>query len=89
MQWRLGICDSLPMIYDNNKKYIKRCCLEPGIHTLTCINKRHPYGWGDGYVEIQGHRYCDDFMSFKLMNKIKIRSNDLSYKIISDYQCIQ
>ena len=76
-QWQVGVCNSFDITYSDNEKYIKRCCLELGLHTLTCTNKRNPYGWGDGYIEIQGHRYCNDFMSFRLMNRITIRSNDI------------
>ena len=73
-QWLLGTCNSIGKEYKNFKKYIDRCCLKPGQYTLTCINTKNPYGWGDGYVEIQGHRYCDDFMSYRLLQKISIRS---------------
>ena len=73
-QWLLGTCNSIGKEYKNFKKYIDRCCLKPGQYTLTCINTKNPYGWGDGYVEIQGHRYCDDFMSYRLLQKITIRS---------------
>ena len=72
--WWLGTCSSNGLIYDHYKKYIHRCCLRPGQHTLTCINKQNPYGWGDGHIEIQGHRYCNDFMSYRLIQRIIIRS---------------
>jgi len=73
-EWSLGACDSTEIAYENLQKYVQRCCLEPGQHTLTCINNRTPYGWGDGYIEIQGHRYCDDFMSYRLIQTVTIRS---------------
>ena len=71
--WRLGTCEKVGDPYEQYKNYIQRCCLKPQQHILTCINKKHPYGWGDGYIEIQGHRYCDDFMSYKLMQKVTIK----------------
>ena len=72
-EWHLGPCNNLGTEYVNHRNYIQRCCLEPGQHTLTCINKRKPYGWDDGYIEIQGHRYCNDFMSYKITQKITIK----------------
>lgn len=71
--WRLGTCEKAATKYYQYKKYIQRCCLKPQQHILTCINKKNPYGWGDGYIEIQGHRYCDDFMSYKSIQKVTIR----------------
>lgn len=67
LEWKLGICETKKVVYDNGKTYLHRCCLKPGQHTLTCTNKRTPYGWGDSYIEILGHRYCDDFMSYRLL----------------------
>ena len=83
-EWQLGACSSVGTKYDNHKKYIHRCCLKPGQHILTCINKRNPYGWGNSYIEIQGQRYCDDFMSYRLMQKIGIRGKNLKFKIFQD-----
>lgn len=71
--WWLGKCEKAGPPYAQYKKYIQWCCLKPQQHILTCINKKYPYGWGDGYIEIQGHRYCDDFMSHKLMQKVIIK----------------
>ena len=59
-------------MYGNNQNYIQKCCLKPGQQTLTCINTIKPYGWDDGYIEIQGHRYCNDFMSYRSMQTITI-----------------
>ena len=73
MWWRLGTCEKVGPPYERWKKYIQRCCLKQQDHILTCINKKNPYGWGDGYIEIQGHRYCDDFLGYKSMQKITIR----------------
>ena len=53
--------------------YTQRCCLKPGQYTLTCVNRRNPVGWGEGYLDIQGHRYCNDFMSYRIMQKITIK----------------
>ena len=74
IEWQLGTCNSRDIkdIWPNTK-YIHRCCLRPGQYTLTCIRKNGPYGWNEGFVEIQGHRYCDDFLSYKLMQKVRIK----------------
>ena len=72
-KWKLGHCNSIGIDYDNKMQYIHKCCLKPGLHTLTCINKREPYGWDEGYIEIQGHRYCNDFLSYRLMQRITIK----------------
>ena len=72
-EWHLGSCNSLGVVYGNHQTYIQKCCLKPGQQTLTCINKRKSYGWDDGYIEIQGHRYCNDFMSYRIMQRITIK----------------
>ena len=84
-EWRLGSCNSIGIKYGDHEKYIQRCCLEPDEYTLTCINKIKPFGWGDGYIEIQGHRYCDDFMSYRLMQKVTIRSKNYKYYTIQKF----
>ena len=73
-EWQLGTCNShgIEQI-SGNTKFIHRCCLRPGKYTLTCIRKNGPYGWNEGFVEIQGHRYCNDFLSYKLMQEIRIK----------------
>ena len=74
VEWHIGTCNSLEITYQETNRYLHRCCLQPGEYLLTCINKRNPYGWNHGYIEIQGHRYCDDFLSYKSMQKITIKS---------------
>ena len=72
-QWKLESCNEpkfwkyLPM-----EIHYERCCLLPGQYTLTCINKRSKYGWGNAFLEIAGKRYCDDFVGFKAMRTISI-----------------
>ena len=82
-EWSLGSCDSIGIKYSKHTKYLERCCLQPGEHILTCINRRNPYGWDSGYIEIQGHRFCDDFMSHRMIQKIHIRSmNKINFKLL-------
>ena len=44
----------------------------PKLQTLTCFNIEKPEGWKIGYIELRGHRYCDDFLSYKAMRRIQI-----------------
>ena len=83
-EWQLGICDGKGTTYQNFREYLQRCCIKPGKHTLTCTNRRNPYGWDEGYIEIQGHRYCNDFMSYRLMQKIIITGMKKICKYIMD-----
>ena len=60
-RYAIGACTSAS-IYDNWKNYMEHCCLDAGSYTLTCENTNGD-GWHDGYIEIQGKRYCEDFTS--------------------------
>ena len=57
--WMFGTCRS-SKIYGWRKTYTENCCLIPGKHTLTC-NDSFGDGWHDGYLEIQGKKYCRNF----------------------------
>ena len=72
IDWMLGPCSRAQNYVDDYTVYVERCCIAPGIHTLTCVNKAKGEGWKNGYIEIQGHRYCDDFMSYRAMRKVEI-----------------
>lgn len=76
-EWEIGSCygPKLGNTYDSNtmRTTYDRCCLLPGEYTLTCVNKKSEYGWGNAYLEIDGARYCDDFSgSWKAMRKISV-----------------
>ena len=69
-RWKLGTCSSLNSIevdtgYDYPALYTQRCCLESGMYTLLCYNIQPALGWKDSYLLINGHRYCDDFLTYK------------------------
>ena len=75
LQWSLGSCSSVRLYLEESEystKYTERCCLQPGTYTLTCQNNKHPAGWKNGFIELQGQRHCNDFIGFKAMRKIKI-----------------
>ena len=58
--------------YGENELHYDRCCLLPGRHTLTCSNEKSELGWRNVTFEINGKRYCDDFVGFKAMRTIFI-----------------
>ena len=72
IDWKFGPCSS-SLSYADHATYIERCCLTEGIHTFSCLNKEKPIGWLDGYIEFQGQRFCNDFMSYKTMSHIHIK----------------
>ena len=74
IKWSFGTCKS-PSSYEDYKQYFQRCCLPPGPHILTCTNIEKPEGWKNSFIEINGRRFCDDFMSYTLMEKIN--GNDI------------
>ena len=41
-------------------EYAEKCVLTPGEYTLKCKDS-HGDGWHKGFIEIQGHKYCEDF----------------------------
>lgn len=55
------------------KKYptLERGCLKHGIYTLTCIFRKGK-GWSGGFIEIQGHKHCNDFFEHKAMRRITV-----------------
>ena len=55
------------------------CCVAPGNYTLTCRNTKYPNGWKKGFIFINGRRYCDDFMGFKVMRRISIKGKKNNY----------
>ena len=72
LKWNLGNCSNEYEVYKDYTTYDRICCLEPGKYTLICKNTKKPQGWKKGLIEILGHRYCDDFMSYKAMRSLQI-----------------
>ena len=75
-QWKLESCSGPPPEWNNagNSTIYDRCCLRPGRYTLTCINEKSMYGWKDTWLEIDGKKYCDDFIGFRAMRPIFVNS---------------
>ena len=88
VSWNFGSCSSTQR-YTDNKQYTERCCLAPGEYTLICndwlwlANGSEGYGgsgWSGGFMEIQGNKYCDDFIGYKAMRKVNVSGIDMSLK---------
>ena len=82
-QWKMGSCYGPKDTYgtDTNIIYVERCCLAPGQYLLNCANDKGPYGWGKSYLEIQGQRYCDDFVGYKATRTVFITGKNQDFKI--------
>ena len=54
---------------------VQRCCLSPKTYDLTCRDtyEKEMDGWNGGAIEIQGHKYCDDFIEKSVKRKVTIR----------------
>ena len=78
VRWELGVCSSKKSLENwfvphlDSGIYTARCCLGPGKHTLVCYNEPPAKGWKNAYIKIDGHLYCDDFVTYKLFQKIVI-----------------
>ena len=73
-EWKLESCygPKLGWNYSPNEIHYERCCLPPGQYTLSCLNRQSKYGWGNASLEIDGKRYCDDFVGFKAMRTVSV-----------------
>lgn len=71
MKWKLGPCSS-SVSYKNESEHIERCCIPQGKTILECYNTGKPAGWYNGSIEIQGHRYCQNFAGYKALHWITI-----------------
>ena len=58
--WQLGSCSS-SQTYGNDNEYTEQCCLTPGTYTLDC-KCSYGDGWHGGFIEIQGSKYCENFL---------------------------
>ena len=76
-KWMLGSCYSSNSFeedvnYQYPAMYTENCCLEPGRHTLTCYSDPPARGWKNAYISINGHRFCDDFVTYKSFQKLLV-----------------
>ena len=84
-EWTLGSCygPKYEVIYDENEIHYERCCLLPGRHTLTCINRKSEFGWGNVTFKINEKRFCDDFIGYKAMRTMLVEGK----KYVSTIKC--
>ena len=74
LRWSFGPCSSgnQDTKYYENGLYTERCCLMAGVHILSCHSSDGSLGWNYVQININGHIYCDDFISYKAMRKITV-----------------
>ena len=60
ISWNLGSCQGNGG-YGNYAEYIEQCCLPTGSYTLQCKDSANN-GWHGGYIEVDGQKYCDNFL---------------------------
>ena len=87
VRWNMGNCSSSNSYlestgYNFPAVYTERCCLTPGRHTLSCYNDPPVQGWKDAYITIDGHRYCDDFATFKSFQKVDVTGTYIMATIV-------
>ena len=80
-EWNLGTCFGPPIewTYHENYTYYDRCChvfddISRHRVTLTCINMKSKFGWGNVTFKIDGKQYCDDFVGLTAMRTIFAKS---------------
>ena len=81
--WTLGSCSgTYGYQREREKQYIERCCLKPGEYTLSCQNANSKNsGWNGGSIEIQGQKYCDDFIGRRVMRQVEIKGMFVRLKL--------
>ena len=77
-KWILGNCNGYP--FESDSQHIERCCLMPGRHVLICRNSKTAFGWGNAFIEIQGQKYCDDFIGNEARRIVTITGNVYNLK---------
>ena len=71
-KWKLGSCHGSQEYEYGRALFVERCCIPAGNYTLICQNKKANSGWGDASIEIQGQKYCDDFIGWEAMQEITV-----------------
>ena len=74
LRWSVGPCSSGndDNKYEENATYKERCCLVPDTYILSCYSGDQSMGWNYVQIRINGHSYCDDFISLRAMRKVAI-----------------
>ena len=85
IKWELGSCvassnyinrGTYGNYYRSTYSVTERCCTDELANDLSCmilhVNAKNE-GWADGYMEIQGHHYCNDFIGYSSLRKVLIK----------------
>ena len=75
--WSFGNCDAISNAnnytippYEGGKEYNQTCCFNTSpdnwVFELKCLSFK-PYGWKEGFITVDGKKYCDNFPSGVLM----------------------
>ena len=61
--WNIGgTCDSKALgKYENNQEDTQQCCVKDNEKFVITCKDSYGDGWHDGYLEINGKKYCGDF----------------------------
>ena len=59
--WTLGSCSKSRRWDQTWETYVDTCCLDAGSYQLSCDASGNN-GWDGGFIEIQGKRYCENFL---------------------------
>ena len=88
-RWSLGYCSDYygdpvtPLSWKPFEKIITtRCCLAEETYLLECAYEAQwEQVWKQSYLDIQGHKYCDDFIGLRAFRLIDISGNILTIGI--------
>ena len=70
-----GSVNRLLRLNDLMHTYVERCCNLPGQYLLRCGIKtswEKDQGWAENFIEIQGQRYCHDFIGYSAVRRINL-----------------
>ena len=74
VSWNIGSCSNTTYIYNvdaGSEVNVDRCCIKKGDYILSC-KSNNQHSWKQGYLEIQGRRYCNDFVGYRALRRVKI-----------------
>ena len=81
VNWNIGSCSNTTYISNidaGSEVNVDRCCIKKGDYILSC-KSNNQHSWKQGYLEIQGRKYCNDFVGYRALRRIKILGFPLPY----------
>ena len=83
ISWNLGECSGLGPY--SGPSSIHQCCIAPGTYQLECKDT-YGDGWRGGYIEVDGKRYCENFINGFIMSaQITIQGIQNGYRNIVSF----